>query len=55
VVNNTEANGRLAMLETWQAEPDGLTVTFPPANLAYSEILGVAPPSGAVVGARGRF
>jgi tripartite-type tricarboxylate transporter receptor subunit TctC len=40
VINETGANGRLAMLEVWEAEPDGLTVTIPTSNIIYSEILG---------------
>lgn len=40
VQNVLEANGRLALLQAFQAAPDGLTLVFPTTNHIYSEILG---------------
>lgn len=40
IENLTNANGRLATLYTWQAEPDGLTVTFASSSLLFAEVLG---------------
>lgn len=38
--NHTKANGRVAGLMAWEAEPDGLTLVFLNSNLLYAEILG---------------
>lgn len=40
IENQPAANGRIAALDTWQAKADGLTITFPPSNLLFTEILG---------------
>lgn len=37
--NHTKANGRVAALMAWEAEPDGLTLCFLNSNLLYAEIL----------------
>ncbi len=39
VENHTKANGRVAALMVWQADPDGLTLGFLNSNLLYAEIL----------------